>query len=202
MDSTALIAQCIQYASRDLGLPAPTDVQAKYIIGLGIHDATRHLFPGLPEAHCLELALRYRHHFVQRDHEAPLYGGVREMLVGLKQREKHLAVATGKPRAGLERAFQHTGLKAMFDCSRCADEGFPKPHPDMLLKLMDLTGVEKERVLMIGDTTHDLELAANAGVSAVAVSYGAHPASELLRNHPLACVSTVEELSIWLAQNV
>jgi len=109
-------------------------------------------------------------------------------------------VATGKPRSGLERAFEQTGLKQLFDFSRCGDEGFPKPHPDMLLKLMAFAGLNKERVLMIGDTTHDLELAANAGVRSVAVSYGAHPESELRRHEPVKCFQSVDALHTWLTQ--
>lgn len=202
IDSTGLIALCIQLASCELGLPAPTDVDAKYIIGLGVHDSLRILFPDLAEAKRLELALHYRRHFVARDHEAPLFPGVRKMLEDLRHRGVLLGVATGKPRPGLERAFEQTGLKPMFDFSRCGDEGFPKPHPDMLLKLMDFAGLDKERVLMIGDTTHDLELAANAGVRSVAVSYGAHPESELLRHEPVKCFQSVDALHTWLTQNV
>lgn len=202
IDSTGLIALCIQLASCELGLPAPTDVDAKHIIGLGVHDSLRILFPDLAEAKRLELALHYRRHFVARDHEAPLFPGVRKMLEDLRHRGVLLGVATGKPRPGLERAFEQTGLKPMFDFSRCGDEGFPKPHPDMLLKLMAFAGLDKERVLMIGDTTHDLELAANAGVRSVAVSYGAHPESELLRHEPVKCFQSVDALHTWLTQNV
>jgi phosphoglycolate phosphatase len=202
MNSTWLIALCIQLASRELGLPAPTDADAKHIIGLGVHDSLRILFPDLEEATRIELALRYRRHFVARDHETPLSPGVRKMLEDLRHRDVLLGVATGKPRPGLERAFEQTGLKPMFDFSRCGDEGFPKPHPDMLLKLMTFAGLDKKRVLMIGDTTHDLDLAANAGVRTVAVSYGAHPESELLRHEPVKCFQSVDALHTWLKQNV
>ena len=136
-----------------------------------------------------------------RDHEAPLYDGIRELLVALDHPARFLAVATGKPRAGLERAFAHTGLKSAFHYSRCADEGFAKPHPDMLLKLMDFTAVPPERTLMIGDTVHDLDLANNAGVAAIAVTYGAHPAGLLATRPSLNRVDTVDELAAWLKQN-
>jgi phosphoglycolate phosphatase len=202
MDSTELIARCVQLASRELGLSEPSITDAKHIIGLGVHDSTRMLFPDLDEARRLELALRFRHHFVSRDHEAPLFPGVKKMLEDLRNRDVVLGVATGKPRLGLERAIERTGLKLMFDFSRCGDEGFPKPHPDMLLKLMALAGREKEHVLMIGDTTHDLELAANAGVRSVAVSYGAHPEHELLRRNPVKCFQSVGALHKWLMQDV
>ena len=124
-----------------------------------------------------------------------------ELLARLASPERFLAVATGKPRAGLERAFAHTGLKPHFHYTRCADEGFPKPHPDMLLKLMEFTGVPPERTIMIGDTVHDLDLARNAGVDAVAVTYGAHPREVLATRPSLATVDTVSELGTWLKQN-
>jgi len=111
-------------------------------------------------------------------------------------------VATGKPRPGLERAFEQTGLKPMFDFSRCGDEGFPKPRPDMLLKLMAFAEMDKEHVFVIGDTTHELELAANAGVRSVAVSYRAHRESELRRHQPVKCFQSVDALHTWLAQNI
>ena len=185
MDSTGLIAECIQLAARDRGLPIPSTYAAKSIIGLGILDSTLRLFPELDGGAQTAFALAYRQHFVSRDHEAPLYGGIRELLVAIDRPQRFLAVATGKPRAGLERAFAHTGLKSTFHFSRCGDEGLPKPHPDMLRKLMEFTAVAPERTLMIGDTIHDLDLAANAGVAAVAVTYGAHPAQLLSTRQPV-----------------
>ena len=201
MDSTGLIADCIQLAARDMQLPVPGLEQAKSIIGLGIDDSTGRLFPQLDAAERTQYALTYRKHFVARDHEAPLYEGIRELILSLAEPERFLAVATGKPRAGLERAFGHTGLKPLFHFSRCADEGFPKPHPDMLLKLMDFAAVSPERTLMIGDTTHDLELAHNAGVDAVAVTYGAHPRDALATHAPLDIFDGVSELSAWMRKN-
>ena len=198
MDSTGLIAECIQLAARDRGLPIPSTESAKSIIGLGVHESTRRLFPDLDHAAQLIFALAYRKHFVARDHEAPVYAGIPELLAGLDNPGRFLAVATGKPRAGLERAFGHTGLKSTFHFSRCADEGFAKPHPDMLLKLMDFTAVPPERTLMIGDTIHDLELASNANVAAVAVTYGAHSAELLGTRRAVHIVDTVKELAQWL----
>ena len=201
MDSTGLIAECIQIAAREMALPVPTMAEAKSIIGLGVHDATRRLFPQLDATQQTQYALAYRSHFVARDHEAPIYEGIRELLASLAAPERFLAVATGKPRAGLERAFGHTGLKSCFHYSRCADEGFAKPHPDMLFRLMEFTSVDPARTLMIGDTTHDLELARNAGVDALAVAYGAHPRHVLTGVPALAIVDSVAELSGWMQTN-
>ena len=201
MDSTGLIAECIQLAAIDMCLPVPTIEEAKSIIGLGVKDSTKRLFPQLDVDAQTNYALTYRKYFVARDHEAPIYAGIRELLASLARPERFLAVATGKPRAGLERAFGHTGLKAHFHFSRCADEGFPKPHPDMLQKLMDISAVDANRTLMIGDTTHDLELAQNAGVDAIAVTYGAHPRRELVRLPSRGVFDSVAELSVWMKTN-
>jgi len=131
----------------------------------------------------------------------PLFAGIREMLDELDGRGFFLAVATGKTRIGLARALAQHGIADRFAALRCADEGFPKPHPDMLLALMGRLGVEPAETLMIGDTTHDLELARNAGVSALAVTYGAHPSAGLMAMEPLWTAHSVAELRAWLATN-
>jgi phosphoglycolate phosphatase len=199
MDSTRLIAACLQGACRDVGAPVPSEADALYVIGLNMADTFDRVAPGLDAEGRGRLAERYRHHFLAREHEAPLYGGVREMLAELHGRGRRLAVATGKARRGLDRALDATGLRAWFEATRCADEGFAKPHPDMLLVLLDITGVDPRRALMVGDTTHDLELAANAGIDAVSVSYGAHPENLLSTRPAVARCGSVEELRRWLA---
>jgi phosphoglycolate phosphatase len=198
MDSTRLIAKSLRAACADTGIAVPSERDALYVIGLNLADTFNHVAPGLDEEGQRKVAERYRHHFLANEHEAPLYDGVREMLADLHGRGRRLAVATGKARRGLDRALDATGLRDWFEATRCADEGFAKPHPGMLLMLLELTGVEPARALMVGDTTHDLELAANAGIDAVAVSYGAHH-EELLSTRPAkARVSTVPELHRWL----
>jgi phosphoglycolate phosphatase len=119
----------------------------------------------------------------------------------LGRRGHLLAVATGKSRRGLDRALQAAGLEPVFAATRCADEGFPKPHPDMLLHLLDLFGVQREAALMIGDTTHDLDMARAAGVAGLAVTYGAHPSGPLRDAGPVAVLDSPAELFRWLAEN-
>ena len=200
-DSTALIAAAIQQACRDIGEPVPDDTTARYVIGLGLADALAHVAPGLaPERH-RDLAIRYRHHYLTGDPKIPLFAGAREMLDELNGAGLLLGVATGKTRAGLNRALEQQGIADRFVATRCADEGFPKPNPDMLLHLMDRVGAEPRETLMIGDTTHDLELARNAGVAAVAVSYGAHASAGLAKCDPLALLHTIDELRRWLQAN-
>ena len=201
MDSTRLIASCLQAACRDVETPVPTDEDALFGIGLDLASQFARVAPGLDAAGRQALTERYRHHFLAREHEAPLYDGVEALLGELHGRGHRMAVATGKARRGLERALDASGLRPWFEATRCADEGFAKPHPDMLLMLLDMTGVAPGRALMVGDTLHDLELAANAGIAAVAVSYGAHTAAQLATRPALARCASVAELREWLTAN-
>jgi phosphoglycolate phosphatase len=199
-DSTALIVRCIQSACEDLGLPVPSRTEAAYVIGLGLHDALAHVAPTLPAERVPELGLRYRHHYFNSQHELSLFEGVLPLLAELKKRHHWLAVATGKTRQGLNEALAHVELQGLFDGTRTADETASKPHPRMLNELIAEFGVEPERTLMIGDTTHDLQLAVNAGAHSVAVSYGAHePAA--FTDYPTRFVAhTMPELHNWLTQ--
>jgi len=201
MDSTHVIAASLRAACADVGIAVPSEADARYVIGLGLEDTFNRVAPTLDADGRRRLSERYRHHFLAREGEAPLYEGVVEMLSDLHSRGRRLAVATGKARRGLERALDATGLRRWFEATRCADEGFAKPHPDMLLMLLDITGVTPGQAVMVGDTTHDLELAANAGIDAVAVSYGAHP-TDLLETRPaMARCDTVRELHEWLLRD-
>lgn len=199
MDSTRLIARSLRQACRDVGCAVPTEEEALYVIGLNMADTFERVVPGLDEDGRRRLAERYRFHFLAGEHEAPLFEGVREMLCDLHGQGRRLAVATGKARRGLDRALDSTGLARWFEATRCADEGFAKPHPGMLLMLLDVTGVDPARALMVGDTTHDLELAANAGVDAVAVTYGAHGEALLATRPARARLRSVGELHRWLS---
>ncbi|MBN8440420.1 MAG: HAD-IA family hydrolase [Thauera sp.] len=202
MDSAAAIVNAIGASCRDLGLPEPAEAQARYVIGLGLVDALKHAVPDLTEADYPRMVERYRHHFLSSDHELRLFPGVVDTLGWLSGQGRMLGVATGKSRAGLERALAHTAIAPYFHSTRCADECFSKPHPAMLLEIMDELGVQPERTLMVGDTTHDLLMARNAGVASLAVSFGAHPVDALVAAQPLACVETPAQLGAWLRQHV
>lgn len=200
-DSTAVIVRSIQSACADLGLPVPDKTQAAYVIGLGLHDALAHVAPTLAPERVPELGLRYRHHYFASQHELSLFEGTLELLAALKARHHWLAVATGKSRVGLNEALTHVELRGVFDGTRTADETASKPHPRMLLELMDEFGVAPERTLMIGDTTHDLQMAAYAGCASVGVSYGAHEPDVFHALNPLAVAHSVRELHDWLLQH-
>ena len=200
-DSTGLIVQCIQSACADIGAAVPSDEAAAYVIGLGLHDALKHAAPGLAEEDYPALGERYRHHYLARKDELVLFPGTLEMLHTLKSRNHHLAVATGKNRRGLDDALAHSQLRGMFDSTRTADETASKPHPMMLLELMAELGTAPGRTLMIGDTTHDLLLARNAGTARVGVSYGAHDHDSFASFDPLFVAHSTRELHDWLVLN-
>ena len=200
-DSTAIITRCIQLAVRDVGGTVPTDEQASYVIGMALMQALAHAAPDVPEEKYPELGARYRHHYLAHQNDISLFGGVLVMLEDLKARHHWLPVATGKSRRGLDEVLQTVELKGMFNGSRTADETAGKPHPRMLQELMREFGVEPERTLMIGDTTHDLQMALNAGCVGVGVSYGAHEPEAFQMLQPRYVAHSVRDLHDWLLNN-
>jgi phosphoglycolate phosphatase len=200
-DSTALITRCIQSACADVGVAVPSDKDASYVIGLGLVEALAHAAPALPPERYPELGLRYRHHYFARQHEIVLFDGTLAMLQALKARAHRLGVATGKSRRGLDEALRTAELHGVFDGTRTADETASKPDPRMLLELMDELGVTPQRTLMIGDTTHDLQLAANAGTARLGVSYGAHDSADFAAFDPVHVAHSVADLHDWLLRN-
>lgn len=200
-DSTAIITRCIQEAVRDVGGTVPDDERASHVIGLGLMQALAHAAPDVPKERYAELGARYRHHYVLRQDDISLFAGVLPMLSELKSRQHWLAVATGKSRTGLDVALRTVQLQGLFDASRTADETRGKPHPLMLQELMAQFGVEASRVLMIGDTSHDLRMAHNAGCDSVGVSYGAHAVQAFAALEPRFVAHSVAELQAWLMAN-
>ena len=201
MDSTPAITAALQAACSDLALPVPTVEQARYVIGLGLTDAMRHLLPELPSGEYGLVVDRYRQHFLLRDATTTLFPGAAQMIRELHDAGFQLAVATGKSRRGLDRALEATGVGAYFHMTQCVDEGFAKPHPGMLYAVMDHLARTADSTLMIGDTTHDLAMAQAAGVAALAVTYGAHERAALRDHRPLALIDAPLELHHWLTQH-
>lgn len=198
-DSTAIIARSIQAAVKDVGGTVPTDQQASYVIGMGLMQALAHAAPDVPQDRYPLLGERYRHHYELRQNDITLFDGVLPLLAELRERQHWLAVATGKSRRGLDEALKAVELQGLFHGSRTADETAGKPSPVMLLELMREFGIEPERTLMIGDTTHDLQMASNAGCASVGVSYGAHESSAFASHGPQFVAHSVAELQHWLA---
>jgi phosphoglycolate phosphatase len=201
MDSAGVIVDSIQRACEDIGLPAPSDRASRQIIGLGLIQALQTLLPDLPADDYPRLVERYRHHYLGRDAQIPLFEGVTSGIGQLHASGFQLAVATGKSRLGLSRALDASGLGAWFSGTRCADQTHSKPHPAMVLELIDELDADPARTLVIGDTSHDLLMAANAGVASLGVTYGAHEVGDLQPHAPLALLDSFAEVHAWLNAN-
>jgi phosphoglycolate phosphatase len=200
MDSAARIVASMRAAFVELALAPPPPEAVRNVIGLGLSHAVAGVAPALDEATRLRIMERYRAHYLEHDDTpTPLFPGAAEVVAELGARGYLLAVATGKSRRGLDQALMQSGLGGLFHATRSADETSSKPHPQMLLELLDELGVRAERALMIGDTEYDLLTARNAGVDALAVCWGAHAPERLLALEPLACLSAIDALPGWLA---
>jgi phosphoglycolate phosphatase len=199
MDSEARIVGSLRAAIGDLGWESRETTALRNIIGLGLREAALQLYPDLSDTAFNRFVDRYRHHFLFA-HPAPseLFPGAADTVRELHRRGYRLAVATGKGRQGLNRVLADTGLRQFFHATRCADETASKPHPQMLLELMEELDVEPARTLMIGDTEYDMEMARNARTPALAVSYGVHERERLLQHAPRDCIDAIDRLISWL----
>ena len=201
IDSVGAVSDAMIGAATDLGLPVPTEAQARWVIGMGLLEAVHYAVPAIRREQMPAFIERYRVHYLKRDAELKLFDGIPEVLRGLDAAGVPLAVATGKSRAGLNRALVQTGLGPRFAATRCADEGAPKPDPWMLRDLGETLQIDPSRMVMIGDTTHDLQMALNAGCASVGVSYGAHEPDAFHELKPLHVAHSVRELHDWLSQH-
>ena len=199
MDSVAKIVACTQAAAKDMDLPVPAFDEAKQIIGLGLQEAMARLFGITNEDTVQAVAERYRYHFLG-DEPTPeiMFEGAEALLQHLDESGYLLAVATGKSRRGLDHVLDKTGLADKFVITRCADETHSKPNPQMLQEIMDFTGVDKGKTLMIGDTEYDMLMAGNAGADGLGVTYGVHDREHLLANGALDCIDELTQLNSWL----
>lgn len=201
MDSAAKIINCFIAAVRDVGLNEPSRDAVRNIIGLSLREAFDRLFPDAAVHQQEQLVHRYRAHFLTLDQtRMQLFPGVIENLNKFCQDGYLLAVATGKASRGLRQALQHTNTEHLFAVTRCADEAPSKPHPQMVLDILAHTGVDPQHTVLVGDTVYDLQMARDANVGALAVSYGAHQAEQLRRHAPLACVDSFPEVYEWIYQ--
>lgn len=198
MDSTAHIVRAIQRACAACQLPVPTREAASHVIGLSLERALATACPGQSPASYRALADAYRYHYLSGEETVELFAGVQESLAAWHARGTLLAVATGKSRKGLNRALAASQLERTFATTRTVDECHSKPDPQMLHEIMDALGVAPQRVLMVGDTSHDLQMAHNAGTHAIGVSYGAHPTDTLAQYQPAAIFDDFASLSQWL----
>ncbi|MCK5386103.1 MAG: HAD-IA family hydrolase [Gammaproteobacteria bacterium] len=199
MDSAAHIVNCLQNAITELSLEPKTSDELKNIIGLGLREALFALYPQATDEELTALVDRYRKHFFDPQ-TAPceLFTGARELVEELYAKDYFLAVATGKGRNGLDKVLKETGMGEFFPITRCADETHSKPHPQMMLDIIDYYGIEANEAIMVGDTEYDLQMASNAAAHSVAVTYGVHEKQRLLDCKPLTCLDSINDLHQWL----
>lgn len=200
-NSTQIIVDSIRKGAIEIGLDDPGQEAASSIIGLGLREAIHQLFGEVHQEQVQQMAARYNVHYNAQQDNVVLFDQAYETIDRLSQQGYMLGVATGKGRRGLNHALEHSGLGGFMHGTRCVDECHSKPHPQMLLELMDEFGVEPERTLMVGDTSFDLQMAQNAKVSSLGVTYGAHPLERLLPHSPLAHFNDFATLSRWLEMN-
>ncbi len=202
IDSIERIVASLQYASREVcGIHLGED-KARSVIGLGLHEAIEHLHPELDAVKVEALADAYRQNFLY-DSKVPelLFNGVEDMLKQLVTDEYTLAIATGKSRTGLDRAMQMHKLGRYFATTRCAGENRSKPHPEMLNSILHQLDTRASDTLMIGDSGHDMLMAAHAGVNAIGVTHGVEDAESLMTYKPLACLDDITDLYEFLSHN-
>jgi phosphoglycolate phosphatase len=183
IDSQAEIVAAMVAAFASEGLPAPDRGRILSIVGLSLDVALAQLCPHEPAARQARLVQAYKDAFValrMAGENSPLYPGARAALDHLAgQDHTLLAVATGKSRRGLDKMLELHGLKGLFHSEQVADFHPSKPHPSMILTALNDTGIAAHRAVMVGDTTYDMDMARAAGVRAIGVSWGYHPASDL-----------------------
>lgn len=199
INSESRIISSMQSAAKECGFEIPGDEQVRNIIGLGLPEALRLLIKGIDEVGIERMRASYGHYFMSADSTpSPLFPGVQHSLESMHRKGMRMAVATGKSRKGLSRAFVDTGLAYLFEASRCADETTSKPDPHMLEELVEETGVQPSEALMIGDTEYDLEMGKRAGMDVLAVSYGAHHIDRLKGYEPVLEVDHFPDIEKWL----
>ncbi|MBV36462.1 MAG: HAD family hydrolase [Rickettsiales bacterium] len=193
MDSTGRIVSAMQTTARNLQLPVPSDDEVRSIIGLSLSNCYRQLFPEVDDHDWI--TEEYRHQYVDGDNTpSPVFEGVEEVLTSLKEQGYYLTVATGKARHGLDRVLDESKLRHFFDKTIASDESNSKPDPAMLHTLMKHFALKPEQTVMVGDTTHDLKMAQNAGTHGVAVTYGAHSVDSLKKHAPIAIIDDIRQL--------
>lgn len=200
-NSIGRIVESMHAASDRTGFARRDDFAVKGIIGLGLPEAIRSLYPEIADDELSVFRQHYADHYIALEAEpSPLFDGVADTLQALRDEGYHLAVATGKARRGLDRVLKSHGWEDYFDITRAADETASKPHPLMLEQILAHCNVRPEQALMVGDSSFDLQMARNAGMGSVAVSYGAQTIEALQAFEPCLAIDHFSELHAWLSQ--
>ncbi|MEP1742011.1 MAG: HAD-IA family hydrolase [Kangiellaceae bacterium] len=195
MDSTARIVSSMQQTARIVDEQVPTVEAIKSTIGLSMEAVISQLFPIAGELLKTRIRDVYREQYVDKDQTpSPLFPGAMDLLRWLESNNVKAAVATGKARHGLSRALTSVGLENYFEYSVCADEATSKPHPEMVHRLLDLTGSDPDKTLVVGDSVHDINMAKNARVDSIGVTTGASSPQALGDLRPIAVLDCLTQL--------
>jgi phosphoglycolate phosphatase len=198
VDSQHVIVACMLQAYAIHGLQAPEASAIRRVIGLPLLECMARLSPEHPADRHAVLTEAYKEAFFasrQRpDHHEPLFDGAVAALDRLEAQGYLLGVATGKARRGLNAVLERHDLMRRFVTLQTGDNGPGKPHPAMLERAMAETGLAPQDVFMIGDTSYDMLMARSAGVHAIGVSWGYHPAEELRAAGAHAVIESFDEL--------
>lgn len=199
MDSVDRIVSSMQSAAKVVGLAVPSNNATKEIIGLSLPIAVEKLFSGITSEQIDAMVLEYKYQYIEVDKtESPLFANALNLLTKMKQNDKLLAVATGKGRDGLNRVLNISETEAFFHTTRCAGEMPSKPNPQMLHSILEELAIAPHEAIMIGDTSHDLEMAQNAGIASIGVTFGVHKREVLEKYQPKAIVNSLIELQTLL----
>lgn len=200
-DSVGRIVEAMHVASERSRFELRDDFAVKGIIGLGLPEAIRTLYPDITDAELIAFREHYADHYIAAEAvPSPLFEGVVESMEAFRAQGYRLAVATGKARRGLDRVLKAHGWEDYFDITRAADETASKPHPLMLEQILAHCEVRPEQALMVGDSSFDLQMAHNAGMDSVAVSYGAQSIEALKVFEPRLAIDRFSQLHAWLNQ--
>ncbi|MCI2401098.1 HAD-IA family hydrolase [Aliiroseovarius subalbicans] len=187
IDSQDFIVEAMLRAFGHMGVDLPARADVLSITGLSLPIAIARLMPTLSKGEVAAAADAYKTAFIalraEKGGEAasPMYPGARDALVSLSQRDEVLmGVATGKAKRGLDHACAAHDLDGFFITRQTADTHPSKPHPSMLLATLADTGAEAAHAVMIGDTTYDIDMGRAAGFRTIGVSWGYHPAADLV----------------------
>lgn len=206
VDSQSSIVSAMNAACDRHGFARPTDHAVRRVVGLPLEVAIHTLLDDVDLSLARQMSETYKEAFFELRQsgvvQEPLYAGIGTVLDQLDQAGWLMGVATGKSWRGLKSTLSHHGLLDRFVTHQTADRAHGKPHPDMMFKAMAATGAEADDTWMIGDTTFDVEMANNAGVKAVGVSWGYHETDELMDAGAHCVVDTADELSRILFENL
>ena len=198
VDSARAIAEAMAEAFTEAGMPPPPAARVRRGIGLRLEEVIAGLLTEETSSLVPRIAAGYRQSFArlraQPDFDEPLVDGARQAIERLEGDGALLGIVTGKNRRGLAASLERHALDAHFTTLKTADDGPGKPHPQVLLEAMSEVGADPGETFVIGDTVYDMELALNAGVRALGVSWGYHESDELLRAGAVRVLSDFAQL--------